>query len=209
VGAQDQLPWERDVKRTTSEDQPSTATRTSLYDLDPGPDCARVVRMIVEIPKNTSNKYEYDPQQKIFRLDRALYSPVHYPGEYGFAPGTIAEDGDPLDVLCLVDHPTFTGCVIEVRPIGVLNLIDQTQSDTKIVAVPLKDPEFEQVHAINDLPPHIMRAFEHFFAIYKELENKKVQTRGWGGEEDAFDSILASRQRYQVARSKGERERKV
>ena len=93
------------MKRTTSENQLSTATHTSLYDLDPGPDCPRVVRMIVEIPKNASNKYEYDPQQKIFRLDRVLYSPVHYPGEYGFVPGTIAEDGDPLNHVARFTEP--------------------------------------------------------------------------------------------------------
>ncbi len=207
MGARDQLPWERDVKRTISEEQPPTSTRSSLYDLDPGRDCPHVVRMIVEIPKNASNKYEYDPQAQAFRLDRALYSPVHYPGEYGFVPGTISEDGDPLDVLCLVEHPTFTGCVIEVRPIGVLNMIDQTQTDTKIIAVPLKDPDFEQVHAIEDLAPHVMQAFEHFFAIYKELEGKKVETRGWRGKEDAFEAITTSRRRYQEVRSHLEEKR--
>jgi inorganic pyrophosphatase len=171
----------------------------TLYGIDPGPDCPRVVRMIVEIPKNSSNKYEYDPIAKTFRLDRALYSPMHYPADYGFVPGTIAEDGDPLDVLCLIDHPTFTGCLIEVRPIGVLDLIDQTASDHKIIAVPLKDPRFEHIETIEDLSPHVTREFEHFFTIYKELENKVVETRGWLDLERALEIILADRKRYTEA----------
>src|SRR3984893_12860797 len=98
-----------------------------LYDLDPGPDCPELVRMIVEIPKNSANKYEYYGKLGVFRLDRALYSPVHYPGDYGFIPGTLATDGDPMDVLALVEEPKFSGCVVEVRPVGVLNLVDQQQ----------------------------------------------------------------------------------
>ena len=168
----------------------------TLYGIDPGPDYPRIVRMVVEIPKNSSNKYEYDPVAKSFRLDRPLYSPMHYPADYGFVPGTIGEDGDPLDVLCLIDHPTFTGCIIEVRPIGVLELIDQTASDHKIIAVPVKDPRFEQVATIEDLSPHVTLEFEHFFTIYKELENKVVETRGWRGLDHALEVIQASRNRY-------------
>jgi inorganic pyrophosphatase len=168
----------------------------TLYGLDPGPDCPRIVRMIVEVPKNSSSKYEYDPQTRTFRLDRVLYSPMHYPAEYGFIPGTLAEDGDPLDVLCLIGHPTFTGCVIEVRPIGILDLIDQTTTDQKIIAAPLKDPLYEQVRMIEDLPPHALREFEHFFTIYKEMENKAVETRGWRSLEYAFETIRANRHRY-------------
>jgi inorganic pyrophosphatase len=153
--------------------------------------------MIVEIPKNSSNKYEYDPEARTFRLDRALYSPMHYPAEYGFIPGTIADDGDPLDVLCLIDHSTFTGCLIEVRPVGILDLIDQTTTDQKIIATPVKDPRYERVQTIEDLPPHVIREFEHFFTIYKELENKVVETRGWRTLQHAFDTMIASRHRYQ------------
>ncbi len=168
----------------------------SLYGIDPGPECPRVVRMVVEIPKNSSNKFEYDPVARTFRLDRPLYSPMHYPADYGFVPGTIAEDGDPLDVLCLIDHPTFTGCLIDVRPIGVLDLVDQTTTDHKIIAAPLKDPRFERINTIQDLPPHVVREFEHFFMIYKELENKTVETRGWQDLDQALEVITISRQRY-------------
>ena len=111
----------------------------SLYDLDPGPAFPEVVRMVVEIPKGSSNKYEYDHQLGAFRLDRVLYSPVHYPGDYGFIPGTLASDGDPMDVLALVEEPSFSGCVVEVRPVGVLNMVDSDEKDQKILAVPNRE----------------------------------------------------------------------
>lgn len=178
---------------------PPSAFPGTFYGIDPGPDCPRIVRMIVEIPKNSSNKFEYDPVARTFRLDRALYSPMHYPADYGFVPGTIAEDGDPLDILCLIDHPTFTGCLIEVRPIGVLDLVDQTTTDHKIIAVPVKDPRFEQINTIQNLAPHVVREFEHFFTIYKELENKVVETRGWHDLDLALEVINTSRLRYTEA----------
>src|SRR5438876_5553930 len=105
--------------------------KPSLYDLDPGADCPNLVRLIVEIPKNSTNKYEYDAELGVFKLDRTLYSPVHYPGDYGFIPGTLASDGDPMDVLALVEEPSFPGCMIEVRPIGVLNMVDKGDADKK------------------------------------------------------------------------------
>src|SRR5579872_450769 len=107
---------------------------------DPGANCPDIVRMVVEIPKFSSNKYEYDPTLKVFKLSRALYSPMHYPGDYGFVPGTIAEDNDPLDILTLVAVPSFPGCLYDVRPLGVLDLIDEDQCDHKILAVPVREP---------------------------------------------------------------------
>src|SRR5262249_54277759 len=105
---------------------------SSLYDLDPGPDLPNVVRMIVEIPRNSTNKYEYDGKLGVFRLDRALYSPMHYPGDYGFVPGTRSDDGDPLDVLVMVDEPSYPGVLIHVRPLGMLEMLDQNEFDQKI-----------------------------------------------------------------------------
>src|SRR5512142_2009055 len=113
---------------------------SSLYDLDPGPSIPEIVRMIVEIPKNSANKYEYDGKLGVFRLDRALYSPMHYPGDYGFIPGTLAEDGDPMDVIALVAQPSFTGCLIEVRPLGMLDMVDTGEPDQKVLAVPRREP---------------------------------------------------------------------
>ena len=167
-----------------------------LYDLDPGPDVPEVVRMIVEIPKGSANKYEYDGELGIFRLDRTLYSPMHYPGDYGFVPGTLAEDNDPLDILCLLDEPTFTGCLIEARPIGVLNMVDREDNDEKIIAVPARNPRFDEVHTLDQIFSHVRRELEHFFSIYKELEGRVSTTQGWGGPREARKMIMDSRQRY-------------
>jgi inorganic pyrophosphatase len=172
----------------------------NLYDLDPGPACPQTVAMIVEIPKNSSNKYEYDGKLGVFRLDRALYSPLHYPGDYGFIPGTLAEDGDPLDVLALVGEASFPGVLISVRPIGVLEMLDQKQPDQKILAVPDRNPRFEQVHKTEDVFPHSLREIEHFFAIYKELEGKLTEMLGWRGPAEAREVIQASRARYLAGR---------
>ena len=171
----------------------------NLYDLDPGPNCPELVRMIVEIPKGSTNKYEYDGKLGLFRLDRALYSPVHYPGDYGFVPGTLADDGDPVDVLALVEEPSFCGCMIEVRPIGMLNMIDQEQTDQKILAVPNRNPRYDEVRSMDQIFAHVKREVEHFFTIYKELEGRETATLGWGGPDDARKVIAASRKNY-VAR---------
>lgn len=122
-----------------------------LYDLDPGEHCPEIVRMIVEIPKHSSNKYEYDNELGLFRLDRTLYSPMHYPGDYGFIPGTLAEDGDPVDVLISADAATFSGCMLEVRPIGVLDMADENGPDQKVLAVPHRNPRYDQVHTIDQI----------------------------------------------------------
>ncbi len=168
----------------------------TLYDLDPGARCPYIVRMIVEIPKNSANKYEYDAELNAFRLDRALYSPMYYPGDYGFIPGTKALDGDPLDLLVLVDEPSFPGCVLEVRPVGILEMVDQDEPDQKILAVPDRNPRYDQIKAMNDVPPHVRREIEYFFTIYKELEGKKTKIKGWRGTKEAHRIILESRRRY-------------
>ena len=168
----------------------------SLYDMDPGTDCPEIVRMIVEIPKNSGNKYEYDGKLGVFRLDRALYSPMHYPGDYGFIPGTRADDGDPLDVLALVEEPSFPGCLIEVRPVGILNMVDNDLADQKIVAVPNRNPRYDEVHTMDQIFPHVRREIEHFFAIYKELEGKKTKMLGWGRPMESREVIVKSRKSY-------------
>ncbi len=167
-----------------------------LHEIDPGPECPEIVRMIVEIPKNSGNKYEYDRALGVFRLDRALYSPMHYPGDYGFIPGTLAEDGDPMDVLTLVDQPSFPGCLIEVRPVAVLNMVDSSVGDQKIISVPTRNPRFDQIHTIDQIFAHIRREIEHFFTIYKELEGKITEMRGWGDPREARKVIVDSRKRF-------------
>ena len=175
-----------------------------LYDLDPGPELPELVRMIVEIPKNSSNKYEYDGALGVFRLDRALYSPMHYPGDYGFIPGTLADDHDPMDVLCLVNDPSFPGCLIEVRPVGILNMVDNAEGDQKVLAVPTHNPRYDEIHTMDQIFPHVRREIEHFFTIYKELEHRQTKMLGWGGPREARKAILDSRQQYLESRIKRE-----
>ncbi|MBV9084340.1 MAG: inorganic diphosphatase [Acidobacteriaceae bacterium] len=167
-----------------------------LYDIDPGADCPEVVRVIIEIPKNSGNKYEYDGTVGVFRLDRALYSPMHYPGDYGFIPGTLAEDGDPLDILVLVDEPSFTGCMMEARPVGILHMFDQTENDEKVLAVPNRNPRFDSIHTIDQVFPHTRTEIEYFFSIYKELQGVKTEIKGWEGPREARKTINDSRQAY-------------
>jgi inorganic pyrophosphatase len=174
----------------------------SLYDIDPGPDCPELVRMIVEIPKNSTNKYEYDGKLGVFRLDRSLYSPMHYPGDYGFIPGTLAEDNDPLDVLVLVGEPSFTGCMIEVRPVGILNMVDSEEGDQKVLAVPTRNPRYDQIHTMDQIFTHVRREIEHFFTIYKELEGRLTRMEGWGGPREARKAIVDSRTRYLALKEK-------
>src|SRR5579864_8054572 len=112
------------------------------------------VNAVVEIPKGSVNKYEYDVKLQVFRLDRTLFSPVHYPGDYGFIPETLGLDGDPLDVLVLVEAPSFPGCLIEVRPIGVLQMVDQGKKDEKILAVAESDPLYKDVHDYSQVFSH-------------------------------------------------------
>src|SRR3954465_11111061 len=168
----------------------------NLYDIDPGPECPELVRMIVEIPRNSSNKYEYDGELGVFRLDRALFSPMHYPGDYGFIPGTLAEDNDPLDCLVLVQQPSYPGVLIEVRPGGVLKMGDAEEGDQKILLVPTKNPRYDQIHTMDQIFAHVRREIEHLFTIYKELEGKVTTMEGWGGPREARKAITDCRQRY-------------
>ena len=167
-----------------------------LSDIDPGPYAPKSVRMIVEIAKGGSNKCEYDIELGVFRLDRALYSPMHYPGDYGFVPGTVADDGDPIDILVLMTHPSFTGCMIEVRPVGILDMVDNSEADYKVLAVPMRNPRYDEIHNIGDVRGHQLREIEHFFQIYKELEGKNVKLQGWRDVHAAHEAIMKARERY-------------
>jgi inorganic pyrophosphatase len=164
--------------------------KPSLYDIDFGSSCPEVVRMIVEIPKGSTNKYEYDAELGIFRLDRALYSTVHYPGDYGFIPGTLSADGDPLDVLALGEEPSFSGCMVEVRPIGTLNMIDQQKTDQKVLAVPNRNPRYDQVQDMDQVFARGRREIEHSFTIYKEPKGRTTSTLGWKDVDEARKVIL-------------------
>jgi len=137
------------------------------------------VKAFIEIPTGSQNKYEYDKEAGAFVLDRVLYSPMHYPTEYGYLPNTLALDGDPLDILVLTTFPTFPGCIIESRVIGVLLMSDDKGQDEKLLAVPVSDPRFNEVQSLDDVPPHKLKEIAHFFEVYKDLENKKTVIEGW------------------------------
>lgn len=169
---------------------------TNYLELPTGPEIPNIINAVIEIPKGSSNKYEYDKELNVFRLDRTLYSPVHYPGAYGFIPQTHAEDGDPLDVVVIVEHPTFTSCLIEVRPLGVLIMRDDMGLDHKILAVPVSDPRMREVHGLQHLASHYLAEVDYFFNIYKDLEGKKSDTYGWEDRLVAHRVIVDSIQRY-------------
>jgi inorganic pyrophosphatase len=166
------------------------------HDLPAGPDAPSVITTVVEIPTGSKNKYELDKQTGLLRLDRVLYSAVHYPGDYGFVPRTLHEDNDPLDVLIHVNEPTFPGCQIDVRPVGVLKLLDRGEPDDKILAVPVSDPYHEGYHDLGDLPSHYTKEVEHFFLVYKDLEGKRMQILGWENAVSAKQIIMSSLTRY-------------
>ena len=132
-------------------------------DIPPGSNPPELVTAVIEIPRGSRNKYELDKDTGMMKLDRVLYSAVHYPGDYGFIPRTLFEDGDPLDILVRINEPTFPGCLIEVRPIGVLRMLDKGEPDDKILAVPAADPFHNEYFDIADLPQHYLAEIEHFF----------------------------------------------
>jgi len=154
------------------------------------------VNVIIEVPAGSQNKYEYDKKNKIIKLDRVLFSPFHYPGDYGFIPRTKAEDNDPLDALVLVTFPSYPGVLIEARPIGILHMIDSGSKDNKILCVPVYDTRFAMIKDIKNLQPHVLAEIAHFFEVYKHLEKKKVSVMGWEGVGQAKKAILNSVKRF-------------
>jgi inorganic pyrophosphatase len=154
------------------------------------------VEIVVEIPKGSRNKYEYDPETGRFFLDRMLFSSMHYPADYGFVPDTLARDGDPLDVLVLVGEATFPGCVIETRPVGVFHMRDEKGPDEKVLCVPVHDPQWNWIEELDQVPKHLVREITHFFEVYKELEEKETEVGGWADREEAWEVLRDARSRH-------------
>lgn len=154
------------------------------------------IDVFVEIPTGSQNKYEYDKEKNVFRLDRVLYSPMHYPTEYGYIDETLALDGDPLDALVLTSFPTFPGCVITSRIIGVLVMSDDKGQDEKLLAVPTDDPRYAEVNNLEDVSPHLLKEIEHFFTVYKDLEKKETKIEGWKDASFAANLYQECIQRY-------------
>lgn len=155
------------------------------------------VEVIIEIPRGSRNKYEMDHDSGAIWLDRMLFTATQYPADYGFVPNTLAEDGDPLDVLVLLDEPTFPGCHIRVRPVGVFWMSDEAGPDAKVLCVPARDPRSSGLTDLADLPEFLLAEIEHFFAVYKDVEpGKSVETRGWEGADAAAAAVEDARRRF-------------
>jgi len=165
-------------------------------ELKSGPNVPDVLYAVIEIPKGSRNKYEYDKDMESFALDRVLYSSVTYPADYGFIPQTIYDDGDPMDILVLMDQPTFPGCIIESRPIGIMGMIDGGDKDYKLLAVPVEDPKYENIKDIDDVPTHLLDEIAEFFKTYKNLEGKEVEILSWENAEIAKKEAIRSIEMY-------------
>ena len=155
--------------------------------------------MFVEIPAGSRNKYEWDDELGAVALDRRLFTSMSYPADYGFIEGTLAADGDPLDALVLVGEPTFPGCRIRVRVVGVFHMADEKGDDEKVICVPLRDPLWSEISDIEDVPRQLRNEIEHFFQVYKDLEDKWTETWGYGDRLDAAGVVADARQRASAA----------
>jgi inorganic pyrophosphatase len=161
---------------------------------------AELLEIVVEIPRGSRNKYEFDEQAGVFRLDRVLSSAVFYNFDYGFIEGTRADDGDHTDALLLIDEPTFTGCRVYARPIGGLEMRDEQGFDFKVLCVAVNDPHNATIERLDQLDPHRLREIEHFFETYKLLENKAVEIAGWRDADRARAVITEDRARFAAER---------
>lgn len=170
--------------------------RSPYAAIPPGTNIPSAVNSIVEIPKGRRSKFEVDKKTGLIKLDRYLYSSSHYPGDYGFIPQTLAEDGDALDILVMVNEPTFSGCLIEARVVGLFRMKDHGLNDFKVLAVPHSDPLFAEYNDLKDVPKHFLREVEHFFATYKQLEGVDIEPGGWDGKEAATAEVKSSVDRF-------------
>lgn len=158
----------------------------------------RIVEALVEIPMGCRNKYEVDHESGKIKLDRVLYSASHYPAEYGFLENTLSTDGDPLDILIFTSSPTFPGCYIDVKIIGGLDMIDNGDSDVKILSVNAGDPRYSHIETLEDLAPHYLREIENFFSTYKTLQvDKETQVLGYFDADTAMKYYEEAKKRFE------------
>lgn len=172
------------------------AVENPWHDISIGDRAPEVIHAIVEIPKDSKIKYELDKETGLLKLDRFLYSSVHYPGDYGFVPQTLWEDNDPLDIIILTTRPVYPMTLAEVRVIGVLQMIDDNEKDNKIIAVYDADPRYKEYNDLKDIPQHTKMELRHFFETYKELQGKKCLVPEMLGREDALKDIIKSQELY-------------
>lgn len=173
---------------------------TRLLDISPGPDPPKVIHAVVETPKDSKNKYEYSKELDMLLLDRVLHSSVIYPLAYGFVPGTLYLDNDPLDVMVLMSEPVHPGCVVRAKPLGMLRMIDSGEPDDKVLASVIGDPRVAEMNSYEDLPKHELLEIAEFFQYYKRLEEgRTTEVKGWVGKEEAYLAITTSITRYEEA----------
>lgn len=163
-----------------------------LHDVSTGESVPDKINVIIEIPKGSHNKYEINKENNLLELDRANYSDAPYPFEYGFVPQTLWDDGDALDVLVLATYPLLPLTLVAVRPVGVMEMIDEGESDYKIIAVPVKDKRWDDVQDIGDVNKHTLKEIQHFFETYKQLKGGSVNVPGFKGKTEAKEAILKS-----------------
>jgi len=166
------------------------------HDIHPGE--VDSLNVIVEIPKESRVKYELDKETGLIKFDRVLYSPMHYPANYGFVPQTLWEDGDPLDVLVIAYEALIPGSLVEARPIGILEMEDDGESDSKVLSVPISDPRFKNTKDISDLEEHLLNEIKHFFKVYKDLQEKEVKVGDWKDNKEAKEAVLKSIDLYKA-----------
>lgn len=171
------------------------------HDVEIGSNAPDIVPVIIEVPKGSKNKYELDKPSGLLKVDRVLFSSVHYPANYGFIPRTYCDDKDPLDVLVLGQETVVPLAIMQAKPIGVMKMLDQGEADDKIIAVHANDPEFEQINSIKQLPPHRLRELQRFFEDYKILENKDVQVEGFLDRREALKVVEESIKFYKKKRT--------
>lgn len=155
-----------------------------------------LINVIIEIPRGSKNKYEIDKKTGLIALDRVMHTAQDYPFDYGFVPQTHWHDGDPLDVLVLTTHPLFPGCLVEVRPVAVMHMVDGGEMDEKIIAVPKGDPRFANVKDLADINPHTLKEIEHFWLTYKQLQKKSVEITSTEGKDAAYKAVLEAVELY-------------
>ncbi len=169
-----------------------------LHDVPAG--TADEMNVIIEIPKFSKNKYEIDKETGLIALDRVMHTAQDYPFDYGYVPQTLCDDGDALDVVLVTTYPLFPGILVKVRPIGIMEMIDNGEGDDKVIAVPVEDPRFDHIKDVTDLYPHFMKETAHFFETYKKVQNKTVSIGEWRGAEAAKAAFIASREAYEKSK---------
>lgn len=177
-----------------------------LHDIAPGENIPESINVIVEIPSGSNNKYEIDKKTSVISLDRVNYSAAPYPFDYGFVPQTLWDDGDALDVVIISSFPFYPGIMVKVKPVGVLEMVDEGESDYKIIGVPVDDQRFANVNDVKDLNQHKLKEISHFFETYKQLKNDKkenvVEVQGFKPKEEAFEAIKKAIELYKEKGSK-------